>query len=225
MRRVKVGELIVDYNVYPRTTVDKVHISYLKEAEAAGHSIPPIVIDAKSKRIGDGVHRHHMYLSLYGPEHEIEVIERRYRSEAEFLADAIRMNAAHGKMLTRCDRVHCMLLAEQVNLSIDETAKALSMTVETLTELRLGRVATTLTIPGQTGEPVALKRTIRHMAGRELTAAQVAANDKLSGMNAMFYVNQIILLIDHGLLDLTDVELITRLRHLAGLIGQLKVAA
>jgi hypothetical protein len=93
------------------------------------------------------------------------------------------------------------------------------MTVENLTELRAGRTAKAdhMTVP--------LKRTIQHMAGRTLTAAQMAVNKKLSGMEQLFYVNQIVLLIENGLLDMANEDLVERLRHLAGLIRKLRVEA
>lgn len=224
MQQRKIGELVVDFNLYPRTTVDMVQVGYLKEAEAAKRPIDPIVICGKSRRIVDGVHRHKMYSALYDQDHLIDVIENRYRNEAEILAEAIRLNSSHGKMLSRCDRVHCLLLAEKVSLSIDEAAKAMAMTVETLTTLRADRVATGLS-DSRKAEPIALKQTIRHMSGKKLTVDQVAANDKLSGMNQLFYVNQLITLIESDLLDMDNEDLLQRLQRLAGLIRKLNKAA
>jgi len=70
---------------------------------------------------------------------------------------------------------------------------------------------------------VPLKQTIRHMRGRNLTKEQSAANDKLSGMNQSFYVNQLITLIESKLLDSEDEQLFERLKHLHGLLEELLV--
>jgi hypothetical protein len=100
----------------------------------------------------------------------------------------------------------------------------MAMTAETLKTLRDGRVASHMT-ENRRAEPIALKQTIRHMAGENLTAEQVAANDKLSGMNQMFYVNQLVTLIENALLDTGNAELMARLQHLADLIRRLRKAA
>lgn len=224
MRQRKVSELVLDFAVYPRVSVDTQHIGYMKESLEAGVTMPPVVICAKSLRVVDGFHRVRSYMGLYGAEHMVEVIEKKYRNDAELLADAMRFNAFHGRTLNRFDRVHCVLLAEKYKLTLDQTAAALGMTVETLGELRTVRVAEVMS-PAKKLEPVPLKRTIQHMAGKTLTPEQMEANRHLSGMNQLFYVNQVISLIENDLLDLKHKELLDRLKHLAELIRKLRMAA
>lgn len=67
---------------------------------------------------------------------------------------------------------------------------------------------------------VPLKKTIQHMAGKTLTTGQQKANEKLSGMNQSFYVNQVILLIENGLIDEKE-NLYERLRILQKLLNGL----
>jgi len=223
MRQLKAGELVFDFDIYPRQAVDSQHVHYMRESAEAGAEFPPVVIDQKTKRIVDGFHRVRMTLGLYGPEHLMDVVEKRYASEADLLADSIRLNASHGRALTRFDRVHCLLLAEKLELSLDETAKALSTTVERLKEMRVERVGQMRI--DKKPVAIALKRTISHMSGKVLNQAQVEANKKLSGMSAMFYVNQVVLLIEANLLDAGNEELWARLEHLGSLIRSLRRAA
>jgi len=220
MRERKIGELILDFDVYPRVSIDTTHVGYMAEAEKGGAKFPPLVICAKSRRIVDGFHRHKVYMTRYGADYVVEVIEKRYRNDQELFLDSMRLNASHGRTLTRFDRVHCMLRAEVLKLTVEETASALSMPVDVYQELRVGRVAGTkqeLTVP--------LKNTIRHMHGKTLTQAQEKANESLSGMNQVFYVNQVILLIDNNLLDLDNEKLMERLAHLSSLLRKLKQLA
>jgi len=221
---IKVGELVMDFSIYPRVSVDATHIRYMREAVEAGVTLPPIIICKKTRRIVDGFHRCRLYLAMHGGEHEVEVIEKTYRQEADILADAIRYNAAHGRALTRYDRVHCCLLGDKLELPEDVIAGALQMTVETLKELRLGRVGK-LSIPGDGQESVPLKRTLAHMSGKTLTPAQAEANERAGGMSAMFYTNQLISLLENDLLDVENEALIARVKHLGGLIRKLKIAA
>lgn len=220
MRAIKVGEIVQDFNLYPRVTIDPQHTKYIKDAIEAGIVMPPLVVCVKSLRLIDGFHRRQAYISLYGADHEVEVVEKKYRDESEMLLDAIRYNANHGQTLSRYDRVHCMLLAERLKLSIDETASALSMSVDRLNELKVDRMATVL---GERKhlEPTPIKRSIRHLAGETLTAEQVEVNKKLSGMNQAFHVTQLILLIENDLLDTSNKDLMDRLAHLSKLLRKI----
>ena len=70
-----------------------------------------------------------------------------------------------------------------------------------------------------------MKQTIRHMAGKNLNEGQVTANDKLSGMNQLFYVNQLITLIENDLIDYSNEDLIEGLTKLQDLISGLRKVA
>jgi len=217
MRMRKVSELITDFALYPRTAVDGTHVRNMRETLAAGGSLPPIIICAKTLRIADGVHRCRALMSHFGPDHLVEVVERRYKSDKDFLLDSIRLNASHGRSLTRCDRTRCLILGEQAGLSLDAVAQAMSMTPKTLGTLQINRIALTM----DTGKTIPLKQTIRHKSGQPLTEAQVHVNDKLGGMSALFYTNQLIMLIEHDLLDTSNGDLMKALGHLASLIAGL----
>lgn len=224
MRTLKVGELILDYTLYPRSSIDRTNVAYIRQAIEGGATMPPLVICGKTKRIVDGFHRHTAYMGLFGGDHRVEVIEKRYKSDGELFADAMRYNVTHGVSLSRYDRIHCALRGEQLKLTVAEVADALHMKVDALQELRVARVATTLTLANSHphSEQVPLKRSIRHMVGKELTSAQAEANRHLSGMDAMFHVNQLVSLMETGLLDLSNGPLMERLNHLSKLIRRVK---
>lgn len=57
MRSLNTAELILDYGLYPRHSIDSQHVSYMVESIRAGVALPPVVIDKKSKRVVDGFHR------------------------------------------------------------------------------------------------------------------------------------------------------------------------
>ena len=61
------------------------------------------------------------------------------------------------------------------------------------------------------------------MAGKKLSKPQEAANRKLSGMNQVFYVNQLITLIEADLLDKENDELLAKLQQLQVLLDGLLV--
>lgn len=216
---VPVNELILDYDLYPRSSIDTQHAGYIAEALLSGAKLPPIVACSKSKRVADGFHRCRGHLRAFGEDAKIEVEFRDYPSERDLFLDAIRMNAAHGKALDRHDRVHCSIHAKRLRIATDVVAVALHMSAQRYKDLVQERMA----ISRSTGEAVPLKRTIEHLAGTKLTRGQEDANRKLGGMRQAFFVNQVILLIEQGLVDTEDDRLMERLAALeVALAGFLK---
>lgn len=217
MKTVPIAKPLLDYTIYPRAQVDSQHVHYMRQALKSGASLPPIIVCKKSLRVVDGFHRLTAMRLEFGDESTIEVIEKSYASEKELFLDAIRLNAPHGRRLTTFDRAHCLIIAKDLRIAVADIASAMSMTVDALGELRTDRVGE-LRVSGGQNKPIALKRTIRHMAEKPLTDKQSAANDKLSGMQQSFYVNQVILLLENNLLDRSDENLLERLGVLHGLL-------
>lgn len=218
MHKVKAGELVLDFDLYPRNNVDSHNVGVLVNALAAGATLPPVVIDKKSKRVIDGFHRVRAYLRHLGELAEIEVIARSFKDDAEMFLEAMRYNSSHGVQLDQCDRTHCIIIAERLRIPMEAVAGALHMPADKLGELRTSRTA----INGKLVVP--LKQTVRHFAGKQLTKRQVEANVKLSGMNQQFYANQLIELLESRMLDTSDERLVERLRVLHGLLDDVLAA-
>jgi len=219
MKKFALSELVLDFDLYPRGGVDSHHCGEIAAAIQAGASVPPIVIEKSSRRIVDGFHRWKAFRRLYGEEFEVNCIEKTYANDAELFLDAMRYNASHGRALSQHDKVHCLLMAEKLKIEPEQISGALNITTARIGELKMARV-------GKIGPvQVALKQTIRHMGGKQLTKQQVEANDRLSGMNQLFYVNQLITLIENDLLDTENAELMAGLQKLAQLIRSEDLAA
>lgn len=218
MRNVKAASLVLDFDLYPRNNIDAHNVRSIADAMEAGQEMPPSIVDKKSRRVVDGFHRVRAVL-LRDPEGEIAIVEKEYKNDGELFLDAVRYNSQHGARLDPCDRVHCTLIAERLSIPLEAMAGVLHMPVERLGGLqtRTATLASGLRIP--------LKRTLRHMEGRRMTKAQSAANDKLSGMNQSFYVNQVITLIENNLLDREDTNLMERLERLDELLDEVLVKA
>lgn len=217
MRILSITELIVDLNLYPRSQIDDNHVSYMLSAYKAKSKFPPIVIDQKSKRIVDGVHRYNMYKRI-DKGMSVEVIEKQYKDDAEMFWHAMRLNSNHGKGLTPFDRAKCISKAHEIGLTYAQIANALLMPLDSVDKMRVERMGK-LNISGKMKD-APLKRTIRHMAGKTMTENQWQANDKLGGMNQQFYVEQLVTIIESNLLDAEDENLMQRLKHLKKLLNE-----
>ena len=219
MRTLKCSELVMDFDLYPRNNIDTHNVRSIANARAAGIEMPPVIADKKSKRVVDGFHRLREKILTDGPDSDIEVIEKTYKDDAAMFLDAMRLNATHGARLDPCDRTRCTIIAERLSIPLEAVAGALNMPADKLGALRDDRTA-----KGAGGLAIPLKRTNRHMAGKRLTKRQQEANERSSGMNQAFYVNQVIDLIEAKLLDEEDDNLLERLRHLHGLLETLLVS-
>jgi hypothetical protein len=184
----------------------------------AGATLPPIVIDRKTLQVVDGFHRCKATGIFAGKDAEIECIEKVYRTDAERFEDAMKYNATHGRALTKYDRARCVILGEQFGLTVECIAGALSVDSSSIDSLRVNRTAKAR------GLEVPLKRTLQKFAGKSLTKRQQETNERSSGMNQVFYVNQLIDLLEAGMIDWENVGLIERMRVLNELLESALVA-
>jgi len=217
MKSMKLAMMVEDFELYPRDNVSAMHVSEIVTAIENGADLPALIIDEKSKRIVDGFHRRRALIRVHGEGHSIDVVAKRYKSEADLFLDACRYNAHHGLRLDTHDKTTALVKGEKLGLSQELIAGALIMTVDKAAHLTISRTAKS------NGHLVPLKRTIRHMAGAKISNDQIKANAKLSGMNQSFYVNQIITLIEADLLDTSDAVLMDRLETLRKMLDKLPV--
>ena len=230
MKKMEVARLILDFNLYPRLQVDSQHAGYMVESLRAGLELPPVIVDEKSLRVIDGFHRITAIKRFNKEKGMVSVILKKYASEGDMFVDAMLYNGTHGRTLTQYDRTHCIIRAEELKLDMSIIAGALSMSIDKIKELREHRVG--VFVPAspmnkKTGKivrvksksfPIQLKRTIEHKAGQVLTEVQIEANEKLSGMDQSFYVNQLITLIESDLLNRESERLMERLECLYELL-------
>ena len=219
MKTYKLAELILDFDLYPRGKVDSQHVANMVASLEAGAEMPPLVIDKKTKRVADGFHRWRAYERVYDLDYEVTCIEKTYKDDGELFLDAMRYNSAHGRALTPHDMTHCLIKAKSFKLSDHLVGEALHLTTGRIKGLRSTRIGNV------SGRPIALKHTIQHLAGHRLTKKQEAANKKLSGMNQLFYVNQLIELIENDLIDGNNDKLSAGLQKLRGLLDAVSAKA
>ena len=89
MKKMKAAELVLDFDLYPRNSLDPHNVKNIIEAISSGIELPPVIADRKSKRVIDGFHRVRGNLRLFGDDAEISVIEKDYRNEAAMFLDAM----------------------------------------------------------------------------------------------------------------------------------------
>lgn len=229
--QIRVSDIVEDFDLYPRAQVDALHIGHLAEAYRCKVEMPYIIVDKKTKRLIDGMHRKRAYAQVFGQDAKITVISRAYKSESEMFVDAMRLNSGHGRNLSPYDRSLAIAKAFEMKLDPAMIAEALRMSVEKVTEMKPCAIDPSKVRPamafvvrkggkdGPEHQQVHLKMPVRHMAGEVLSTQQADAMQSLGGNNQMFYVNQLITLIESGMIDSENVKLQQRLDVLWELLG------
>lgn len=212
--KLKLSELVEDFDLYPRADVDSAHVSHIEDAIDASASIPPPIIDEKSKRIIDGFHRVRAWRRSLGDDGEIDVIVRAYKNEREMFLEAMRLNANHGRNMTSYDRTHAIAKATKMDIDPAEIASALNMSIDKVTSFKVDRCAKL----ENSRRAIPIKRPIWHMRGRELTQEQADVIPNLGGNSQGFYAAQLIKLIKNNLIDSGDERLMEQLKELFELL-------
>lgn len=208
--QVVASTLVKDFTLYPRTDVDSTHVSAMIQALETGVTLPPMLVEQQSLRIVDGFHRHAALQRVRGPDAEIDVILEAM-TEAEIFERAMAANANHGRTFSPFDRARCIGRAEELGLERDAIAKALNMSRARVDDLYIRRY----TADGQV-----LKRTMAHLAGKTATGKQMEANRRAGGMDQLFYIRQVIVLLESGAINWERPSVVDALGRLGDLLQE-----
>lgn len=206
-KKVALASLVEDFSMYPRHRVDDSHVGDLVRALQAGQTLPPIVAEAKSLRIVDGVHRRRAYLKHLGEEATAAVDLRTYESEAALFLDAVALNSAHGRKLDRHDQTRIVLRLRELKVPDQEIAINLHVPEQQVRQLSV-RI-----IMAPSG-PLPSKRGLEHMRGTSMTQEQVSVMDSVRSGEAGRLCLELTRLLDAGMVNLEDEAIVSRLRNL-----------
>ena len=216
--KVKAAILKMDYGLYPRQKINDTNRNEIEEAMRAGVDMPPIIVDRKSKRIIDGFHRIEAAKRVFGETAEVKVEWRDYKNDAEMFEDSVRLNACHGQKLSQWDRNHCIEKAREFGIDEARMATILNVRIKRIEHIQETRIAE------YHEQRIPLKRTIVNLAKQKLTERQFKANEKAGGHAQLYYVNQVINLIENDALDLSNENLLKGLEKLFCLLESLHLA-
>jgi hypothetical protein len=210
---VRLSDLVEDFDIYPRHSVDSSYVSDLSRAIQAGDELPLIRVDRKTKRIVDGFHRARAWRKVLGRGGEIEADVRAYASEQELLKEAIELNAKLGRKLDQQDRTRSALLLERHGVAVKEISVVLHTTEARVQELLNVRVVLVRPKqnPGGGGkahgpEKRPAKPVVYPAPGREpreISEEQYRVMESSSGHRTGQTVTQLTRELESGLVDLT----------------------
>lgn len=191
MVQVKVADVVIDEDLYPRQKVNDQHARAMVGSLEAGYTLPPIILDSQSMVLVDGRHRliAHQLLSRK----TIEATLKRYAERRLLFEECIALNAVQGLSLSSWDRIRAAQIGFSLGLTEDSLAKAMRTSIEHLRAIST-RYATVA--DAESDMPnlrrVALKASMRHLVGRQITQAQMSAIDSAPGQSYLLLVRQVI---------------------------------
>jgi hypothetical protein len=214
IKKIRLAKLDMDYDLYPREHLDNYHVEEIVEAIKAGVHLPPITVDQSTYKVVDGWHRIEAARKLWGDKATIQAELKEYPSKAAMFEEAIRLNASHGRALSKMDEAHCLAKAENFKLEPAVVASLLNITMQRAAELTSKRLAES------DDGAVVLKGSTAHLAGRKLTDEQVNYNRRAGGLHQSFYINQVIAMVESDSVDWDDDRITKGLQKLLELLEE-----
>ena len=221
--KIKAVELIEDFSLYPRSQVDGAHVAQMVHALEAGNILPPIIIDADSKRIVDGFHRVRAWRRASGVGVEVEVEARKYASEKDMYLDAMVLNSRHGKGITGAEQTGAILKAKAFRISVEAIASSLGITQERVASIMENKVASVRQGTTALGRMISLKRSMHHLAGMIITDRQADAMDMLPGQDQALLIRQLCKIIETNSIDKKNPKVIEGLKALRNALNEMEL--
>jgi hypothetical protein len=191
MPKLQINDIVIDESLYPRSQLNEYALQRMVDAFRAGAVFPPLIVESKTHRLIDGRTRYETYLRCNVT--EVETRQKSYPTEADVYADAVRLNTTHGQPLTNYDVRSAVARLEQMRYPHEQIAEAVKVPIERIAELIKGFAH------DQAGDFVALKGGLSHLSGETLTKKQMDAQRHYGGSKGVFYIRQVILMIENDL--------------------------
>lgn len=208
--KLAIEKIVIDENIYPRTSVNEFNISKLVAALGTGAVLPPITVEAKTFRLVDGRHRYEAY-KKHGLK-TIEAVTKVYKNEADLFADAVRNNIGHGLQLDSYTVRSAVIRLSEYGYSREAISDVVRMPVEQLEKIERGYAS-----EQASGKPIALKGGLSHLKGASLSARQMQINRHYGGAKATFYIRQICELLENDMAPLQSEAFVDEMNKLVGL--------
>ncbi len=214
--KVKAIELVIDWNLWPRQSaqkLDSTNLARMKASLRAGFAMPPILVNRADNRVVDGFHRTRAVMDVFGDDGKLDVIYKDYDSDAAMFLEAGATNHHHGLPMSPKDRAHFIAKCRKLKIPWPAIADALSSDAAALKEFVKKRTAKT-----EAGGTVPLAAGAMALAGKTLTPAQEHFAKTANGCMPEMYISMLLNALRGDGVVLTD-RTLGRLRELHSEIG------
>jgi len=221
---VKISELVLDEEIYPRFRTDWLTAYQYAMAMKAGAEFPKIIVGKFRGKLYllDGWHRVKA-LQLLGEEYAQAVIKS-YNSKKDMFVEAVKLNSKHGRPLSSQEKARIIKKLEDYGFSLEQISRIVHIPVDKIERFKVKIVY------GPNGKPIYLKGIVeKAIKQTEAKPEEIATLDQKSFnvRNVKQLLNQLIELLETGVYPWKNEEikeLTIRLYNLLSSTLQLKVA-
>ncbi len=196
IEHLKLSSIIEDYDYSVRKTIDSHTVNKYANNMKAGAQFPPLILEAKTKKIVCGFNRFNAYIKVFEPDHEVPVILKNYKSSKELFEEAVKDNTTHGMPLTRWDIQNIICRSEKLGFEFTTISKLLNMPEYTLEKI----ADKTVLVIDSVGEKEVMPIKSKYKSGIDINKkGEITENEyqKISnhgsGWNIIFHLNQILM--------------------------------
>lgn len=217
---VKVKDIVHNDKCYPRLNKDWLTAYKYAEAMKSGADFPPITVTLRKRIVGKGKYLlidgwHRLEASKKNKETHIQADVLDSMTNDQVYIEAVKRNVAHGRILTVQERANIIVRLQDMKLEMGEISRIVCIPADKLEPFVVKRVTHTVT-----GEFIALKAPLKHMAGIDVESSVKDEQDIFSARAQISYLNELIRIIENGWLNLANGDVKRATKKLYGLLQQ-----
>lgn len=213
---IKIKDIIIDKELYPRISVDWTTCARYYNAFKSGAVFPPIAV-AKLDGIYylvDGAHRLKIY-SDSGEEYtQSEVLYG--LSKEEIYLEAVKRNIGHGRQFSTQEVTNICITLEKWNLSKEKISELVNIPMENITPF-IAKRSIRIT---DTGERVALKAPLRNLIEISPDIDKDINQKRFNSKSQVQILEMVISLLKNGWINNTSEIVIERLKKIYELLKE-----
>lgn len=216
MKNTKLQDLKQANEILRIRPVNAVVVSRYAQAMRQGAEFPPITI-TPDNIVVKGNHRLLAYRREFPDDHEIPVVVKKYKTEADMIEDSIRDNVQHGYPLDGISRKRAVFALAELGRTDKQIAELLGVSVRRVVQMGGEGVLVIGEDGKKTQEPV--KNGLKNLSEQNTEVTQEHYNDHIKRDRCMYVRSDAVQMakwLRRGWVDLEDaanVEALTDLYH------------
>jgi len=215
---LRITQINLDEQFYPRMKYNWFTANDYKHSMKSGAIFPPIEVALFNNKyyLIDG--RHRIEANKLLKEENIQVNIHTGLTPSQIFAMAVETNIKHGRPLSSQDKALVIDKLEKLKFSLSDISKLVNIPEDKIEIFKTQRITNTVS-----GETIYLKATTKNYAGIEVPEDFNEQQDGFSTRGQIQLMLQVIQLIERGMWDMNNTNIIKLMIKLKSLVKSLKI--
>ena len=209
---LKTKQVIFDEEVYPRNKFNWLVAHNYANAMQSGSVFPPIIVASYERKfiLVDGKHRLEAHKNNKEEHISAEVLKG--LNYDEIYVEAVKRNTEHGYQLSPQEKRKIVVRLQDLHYEPAQISEITKVPME-----KLERFVGQTLINSLTGK-VVVKAPLKHLAGTTVQFDVENMQEPLNTRSQLEMINNLIILIENNVIDVSNVEIVKRLEVLKSLL-------